>query len=326
MSNIISERVIEDILCANKLILAEVIGVEADRLNFIARQKSLDSGNLDLLYFYGSELLLIELKAVPFYLDIISQINRYYSDLIRLQTQQRLVSGSIKKIILVIDYKPQDVSLCTANDITLVKFNPKNVLTKYYEEFKEASAFLQFQSGDLGVWKLALLIPTLKLLGEGHKVSDIVEVLGRQKKTIYNRLLLASNLGLLTKIKKNFFLSDLGNQIVDVSDVSIGDNLNSAQIKLLTEFVKQNPFYSSTTYTLFTLIEAVFVLSKSVYPVPEITLQDYFVKSVGKTETWKTDKSKKTATNIFANYACELEFLAEILLPYRIKSPRQGGE
>ncbi|MDM8532353.1 hypothetical protein QUF63_14355 [Anaerolineales bacterium HSG25] len=54
------------------------------------------------------------------------------------------------------------------------------------------------------------------------------------------------------------------------------------------------------------------MLAKSLYPVPREIIQDYFVKSVGKTKTWKTEKARKTASDIFSNYACELELLADI--------------
>lgn len=91
-----------------------------------------------------------------------------------------------------------------------------------------------------------------------------------------------------------------------------GDRLNERQIELLSSFVKENPFYSSITYTIFSIVESVFVLAKNMYPVPEDALQDYFVKSVGKVETWRTDRARGTATYIFSNYACELELLAKI--------------
>ena len=49
------------------------------------------------------------------------------------------------------------------------------------------------------------------------------------------------------------------------------------QIKLLSDFVKENPFYSPVTYTISAIIETVFVLAKNVYPVPMDSVKDYFV-------------------------------------------------
>jgi hypothetical protein len=41
-------------------------------------------------------------------------------------------------------------------------------------------------------------------------------------------------------------------------------------------------------------------------------MRDFFVKSVGKESTWKTPKSRETATYIFSNYACDLQLLTKI--------------
>jgi len=97
----------------------------------------------------------------------------------------------------------------------------------------------------------------------------------------------------------------LGNQVID-------DRLSQEQIELLSSYIKENPFASSITYTIFSIIETVFVLSKNSYPVPKELVKDYFVKSVGKTKTWCSEKSKETATYIFSNYACELNFLVKV--------------
>ena len=87
MNSFISERVIEDILATDKSILSEILSLNASDLSLIARQKIVSSGKLDLLYLYKDEILLIELKIVPFYKDIITQINNYEKDLIYLQNQ-----------------------------------------------------------------------------------------------------------------------------------------------------------------------------------------------------------------------------------------------
>ena len=87
MNSYLSERVIEDILAADKSILSEVLSVNVSDLSIIDRQKIVSSGKLDLLYLCKDEILLIELKIVPFYKDIITQINNYEKDLIDLQNK-----------------------------------------------------------------------------------------------------------------------------------------------------------------------------------------------------------------------------------------------
>jgi hypothetical protein len=118
-------------------------------------------------------------------------------------------------------------------------------------------------------------------------------------------------LGLVNKYQRKFYLTDLGIDLLNRDGVE-DDRLNEQQVELLASFVIENPFYSSATYTILALVESVFVLAKSKYPVRWSSLQDYFIKSVGKTETWNTPKAQKTATYIFSNYACELQFLARV--------------
>jgi hypothetical protein len=311
MFNKISEKVIEDILVADKSILSEILSVKASDLSFLARQKILVSGKLDLLYLYKNSLLLIELKVVPFYKDIISQINNYYDDLTELQKQNKLIISSLQRIIIVTKAKSTDYNLCKENDIKLISYKPEDVLLKYYENFKELSQFLKIQSGDYGMVRLGLMNHTLKLLSDGLNIKDIFQIENKSEKTIRNRISVAILLNLVNKFKKDFFLTELGLQFVNAYE-NISDRLSQKQIEILSDFIKENPFYSNITYTIFSFIETIFTLSKNNYPVPKDLAREYFVKSVGKISTWKTERAKETASYIFSNYACELEFLVKI--------------
>lgn len=309
--NSVTEKIIEDILTVDKSILAEILCVSPFDLSLIARQKILPSGKLDLLYLCNDELLLIELKVVDFYSEIINQINGYYSDLLDLQKQNKLIHSNIKKIIVATNAKPANYKDCENKNIQLVIYNPEDVLSKFYENFKELSHFLTIQSGDYGMVRLGLLNSTLKFLGDGLSKEDISRKENKSAKTIRNRLSVAMLLNLVAKFRNEYFLTNLGNQFIELRE-GTDDRLNPRQQELLANFVKENPFYSSITFTIFSLIETVFVLSKNNYPVPKEAVKDYFVKSVGKTTTWKTDRAKETATYIFSNYASELEFLVKI--------------
>ena len=312
MNSFLSEKVIEDILASDKSILAEVLSVNASDLSLIARQKIVSSGKLDLLYLCKDEILLIELKIVSFYKDIITQINNYETDLIELQNLNKLISSKIKKIILVIGFRENDFKSCNESNIVLLSYKPENILSKYYENFKELSSFLKIQSGDFGVVRLGLMKNTLSYLSEGLTIKEICKLENKSEKTIRNKISVAQHLNLVSKFKNNFFLTDLGNSFVELGERVIDDRLNQHQIDLLSSFINENPFHSSITYTIYSLIESVFVLSKTSYPVPKDSLKDYFVKSVAKTETWRMPRARETATYIFSNYACELEFLVKI--------------
>lgn len=318
MTNSISEKIIEDILTSDKSILSEILSLNFSDLSLIARQKKVASGKLDMLYLHKDEMLLIELKVVPFYKDVIIQINNYEADLIALQNQNKLIKSKIKKIIVVTGVKGNDYEICMENGINLVVYNPEIVLSKYYENFKELSSFLKIQSGDYGVVRLGLIKNTLSYLNQGLSIKDICSLEGKAEKTIRNKIAVSQLLNLVSKFKNTFYLTELGTKFVELGEKIVDDRLNQQQIELLSNFFKENPFYSSVTYTVFSLIESVFVLSKNSYPVEKESVKDYFVKSVGKTETWRADKSKETATYIFSNYACELEFLVRVNNEYYI--------
>ena len=311
MKQTISERVIEDILSADKKILAELLSLDPSSLSLIARQKRLKSGNLDMLCLYKNELVLIELKVVGFSNNIINQINGYFYDLVELQKQHKLIDASIRRVILVTSCGITDVDKCKKESIQLIDYKPNYVLSKFYDNFKELSYFLKIQSGDYGVVRLGLLNSTLLLLARGKSLKEIIELEKRSRNTIKNRFSVATLLGLVAKYKGEYFLTDFGNSFVEASEY-LDDRLSVAQVELLSNFVRETPFFSSVTYTILTMLETVFVLAKNTYPVPFEMALDYFVKSVGKTQTWKAKRAKETATYIFSNYACELEFLAKI--------------
>jgi hypothetical protein len=101
MNDLISERIVEDILGSDKSTLADILSANPANPSLIPRQKALKSGNLDLLYLYENKLLLIELRVVPFYHDMIRQLDGYFEHLRDLQAQHRVISAPITKVARV---------------------------------------------------------------------------------------------------------------------------------------------------------------------------------------------------------------------------------
>jgi hypothetical protein len=248
----------------------------------------------------------------PFYRQIITQINNYHQDLQELQIQNKLIKGKINKVVLVSSCSPPDVAECALQEIDLREYKPEHILAKYFEHFKELSYFLKIRSGDYGVVRLGLLNPTLKLLSVGKGLEQICDEEKRAEKTIKNRLSVAMQIGLINKHIGDFFLTELGSLFVQAIDPNLNDRLSEEQSELLANFVKENPFYSSITYTILSFVETIFVLSKSAYPVEKAIAQAFFVKSVGKEQTWRAVRAQATATYIFSNYACDLGYLAMV--------------
>jgi len=312
MAYIISEKTIDDILSADKAILSEILGYNPTNLSLIARQKILNSGKLDLLCMYDDTLVLVELKIAPFYSQIIEQINGYYRDLQELQQHNKLINAPIKKAILVTSCSSTDIARCEQESIRVCVYKPEEVLAKYFENFKELSYFLTLQSGDYGVVRLGLLNTTLRLLGAGKTQTQISHSENKSMKTIANRLSVAMRLGLVSKYRGEYFLTELGESFVQSGNENLADRLTDDQSNLLSNFVKESPFYSQITYTILSFLETIFTLAKSSYPVDKDSAQHFFVKSVGKEQTWRTPKARSTAAYIFSNYACDLQFLAMI--------------
>ncbi len=312
MNNLLSEKVIEDILSTDKSILSELLSVNSSDLSMIARQKIISSGKLDLLCLCKDEILLIELKVIPFYREIIKQVSDYKIDLLGLQNQNKLIKSKIKKVVLVTDCSESDIVTCKENNIELIVYQPEAVLSKYYENFKELSSFLKIQPGDFGVVRIGLLKNTLAHLDQGKNLNDICKLENKSKKTIKNKMSVAQYLNLVSKFKNSYFLTDIGKSFVELGQNIVDDRLSQAQVELLSDSINENPFYSPITYTIYSIIESVFVLAKASYPVPKESLKDYFIKSVGKLATWRMPRARETATYIFSNYACELEFLSRV--------------
>ena len=312
MNDFVSERIIEDILCSDKSILSEILSVNASDLSLVARQKTLKSGKLDMLCLHKDELLLVELKYGGFSQGVVRQINAYAENLRELQAEHRLICSEIRKIILVTEAKQEDVQKSETEGIRLLIYKPELVLSRYYENFKELSYFLTIRAGDYGVVRLGFLKPVLFLVSQGKGVKEICQTERKSEKTIRNRLSVAVLLSLVVKYKQNYFISDFGSHLLGIGDAKTDDNFNEVQIETLASFITENPFYSSITYTILAVLESVFVLAKNTHPVPRDAVKDCFVKSVGKEQTWKTSKSRETATYIFTNYACELGFLVKV--------------
>ena len=311
----VTEKVIEDIFTTDKSLLANVLLVNQSDLSQIARQKKFDNRRImDMLYLYQNELLLIELKAVPFYQDIISQINDYYDELLNLQTQSKLIKTKINKIVLVTDARKEHYTLCEKENIKLIEFDLEDILNQYYQKFKELSAFLKIEPSARGVTRLYLLKSTLNLLDKGYSFDEICKMENNASNTIHNRLAVANLLNLVDKPNKNkriYSLSHLGKKLVKAENNLSSERFNEVQFELISEFVKENPFYSQITFSIMSVVDTIFILSKAEYPVKYNIFQDFFVRSLGKDKTWR-QRSQLTGTYHFVNYAEELGFIQRV--------------
>jgi hypothetical protein len=184
------------------------------------------------------------------------------------------------------------------------------VLAKYYNNFKELSAFFNISPQARGVSSLKLLKPQLVKVKQGHNFF---------KETVHtnkDKLAVANLLGLIDinkKSSKNYYtLTRLGERIIDLNDSIDNEVFNECQYELISDFVKENPFYSQITFSIMSVVDTIFVLSKAEYPVKYEMFRDFFVRSLGKETTWQTQQSKNLGAQHFISYTMELGFIQKV--------------
>lgn len=313
--NNISESQIEDALVANLVFLAKMLKLPAD-IKLIARQLRLKFGEeqVDLLLSSGKNLCLVELKVVGFSEDWLKQVISYHDELINLQNAGELVSGKILCFLLITDAKETDIKIAKQSGVDVIVYQPIDVLKKYYENLAAVAPFLKIKPNDYGVFNLGLITRALLQLSEGiTKQENIAEKTQLSKQSIHNHLKVAKEFDLVRERDKHYFLTDIGDQYVQScnKDILI-DQLNEKQIEILKNFVADDPFYSSTVFGIYSIVESAFLLSRNSYPVELINLQKMFQAVAGKVNEWRASKSLSTATYTFLNFAIDLELLGKM--------------
>lgn len=313
--NNISESEIEEALVTNLIYLKELFGLNND-IKLIARQLKLRDGEqrIDLLVANGKELCLIELKVTRYSDDFLKQVTEYKNELTNLQMEGRLVDGVIKPYLLVTDARRNDIERCKLEGIELIIYEPLDVLKNYYENLSAIAPFLKIRPNDYGVFNIGLINRALLELGRGlSKQNDIASNIKLSKGSVHNHLRVAQEFGLVRERKRSHFLTDLGDRYIQSSNKGILiDTLSKRQIEVLKEFIAKDPFYSSTVFGIYSIVESAFILSRNKYPIELEDLRKMFQTVSGKTSEWRAQKSLSTATYTFLNFAIDLELLGKI--------------
>lgn len=313
--NNISESQVEDALVANLFFLGKILRLHAD-LKLIARQLRLKDGEekLDLLLSSGKDLCLVELKVTRFEEKFLQQVVNYKTELISLQNNDNLIAGNITSFLLVTEAKKKQFELAKQNNIELIIYEPLDVLKNYYENLSAVAPFLKIKPNDYGVFSLGLINRTLIQLGKGEtKQNEIAEKVGLKGSSIHNHLRVAKEFGLVRERNKNYFLTDVGDKYVQYFNNGIFiDRLSEKQIEILKQFVAKDPFYSSTVFGVYSVVESAFLLSRNSYPIQTNDLRRIFQTVSGKVKEWQAVKSLSTATYTFLNFAIDLELLGKI--------------
>jgi len=313
--NNISESQVEDALVANLINLGKILQLPSD-LKLIARQLRLKDGDerIDLLLLSGKNLYLVELKVTRFEEKFLQQILNYRKELIELQNSDKLIAGNIFSYLLVTGAKKKQFELSKKYNINLIVYEPLDILKNYYENLSAVAPFLRIKPNDYGVFSLGLINRTLFQVSKGEiKQEEIAAKIKLSRQSVHNHLIIAREFGLVRIRNKNFFLTDIGDKYIQHCNKGIFiDRLNEGQIEILKQFVAKDPFYSSTVFGIYSIVESAFLLSRNSYPIQLNDLQKMFQTISGKVKEWQAPKSLSTATYTFLNFATDLELLGKI--------------
>jgi len=306
----VRELEIEDVFVYHPPTLARLLGWEHE-LSLVARQLPLPSGRLDLLFVSRNELFLIELKVEPFKDISLKQILQYRDDLLQMQEAGALVSGPIRAFLLVTGFTEKEHQLAAKEGVATVAYEPGEVLEAFYQQAGGLSNFLKVRPVDLGVWNIHVINRVLYSLPQHSTREALSKQIDIALSTTRNHLNFARQLGLVALLDGNYLLTDLGREYISARDHSVSEFvLSEGQTEALKKHIATDPFSSSVVFGIFSLVEAVFTLSRNCYPVEMEQLINFYKESVGKKFDWATERSAFLGTHAFCNFAAELGLVA----------------
>ena len=315
ISNNISENQVESALVANLSYLKEILQV-SDDLKLIARQLRMKSGEqkLDLLLSGGKNLHLVELKITAFVEENLQQILSYKEELEELQRTSKLINANILLYLLVVGANKSQIELSNQQRVKVIVYEPVEILKNYYQNLSALTPFLNIKPNDYGVFNIGLINRTLAELANGAMEKDVVaSKINLSKGSVHNHLRIGLDFDLVRMRNKKYFLTDRGDKYVQNYNKNAPiEVLSEKQIDILKELVAKDPFYSSSVFGIYSMVESVFLLSRNSYPIQLADLRSTFRTIAGKDNEWNAEKSLNTATYTFLNFAIDLELLGKI--------------
>jgi hypothetical protein len=309
----IREAQIEDILISSPALMQQTLRLDEEP-RLIGRQIVVPSGRLDMLYTYRKDLFLIELKVTIFQKRFIEQVINYRNDLLLFQSQGKLVQGDIKPFLLLPEISNPNRKIADAEGVLCEEYNSETILKYFYsEKLRPITSFVENKPIDIGIWNIHLINKFIYFVDEINSIKKLLKEVGGSSKSLYNKIKFADELGLLMWNARNDYiaLSEIGKKYVATKDDYFKGTLSEEQAKLLRNQVVDNPYHSSVILGIASIVECVFALSKTSYPVALSQLENYFTIYSGKIYDWKTEKAQKHGAKMYSNYAIDLGLMAK---------------
>jgi len=309
----IRETQIEDILVSSPSLMKDTLRLDEEP-RLIGRQIVVPSGRLDMLYAYQKDLYLIELKVASFQKKFVQQVISYRDDLLLFQEKGKLVQGYIQPYLLLPEFNNYNRKIAESEGVLCEQYNPETILKYFYsEKLRPITSFVENKPIDIGIWNIHLINKFIYFVDKINSIKELQELVGGSPKSLYNKMKFADELGLLIWNSRNDYiaLSKIGKNYIAAKDDYFKDILSEEQAKLLRNQVVENPYISSVILGIASMVECVFTLSKTSYPVSLSQLERYFTTYSGKTYDWQTEKAQKHGTKMYSNYAIDLGLMAK---------------
>ena len=309
----IREIQIEDILTTSPALMKDTLNLDEEP-RLIGRQITLPSGRLDMLYAYQKDLFLIELKVSAFQKKFVQQVVNYRNDLQLFQQYGKLVQGHIQAFLLLPEVSSHNKNIAKNEGVLCKEYSPEIILKYFYsEKLRPITSFVENKPIDIGIWNIHLINKFIYKLSETNSVKKLLAMVGGSPKSLYNKIKFASELGLLIWFpnKDHIILSETGQSYISAKDDCFENTLSEEQAKLLRSQVIENPYYSSVILGIASMVECVFSLSKTSYPVSLAHLENFFATYCGKIYDWQTEKAQKHGAKMYSNYAIDLGLMAK---------------
>jgi hypothetical protein len=254
------------------------------------------------------------LKVVAFQVKFVQQVISYRNDLLRFQEQGKLIQGIICPYLLLSSVNEAGKKAAEKEGVICQEYNPEDVLKYFFsEKLRPITSFVENKPIDIGIWNLHLInkfIYHLRSINSVKKLQDAVE---GSPKTLYNKIKFACELGLIIWSPNNDYiaLTETGKCYIEANDNLFQDALSEEQTKILRNLVIENPYQSSVILGIASMVECVFTLSKTSYPVSLPQLENYFTVYSGKSYDWQTEKAQRHGAKMYSNYAVDLGLMAK---------------
>lgn len=309
----VRESQIEDVLAAYPTICKGILNTVED-LSLVARQKILSSGDrIDLLFLSGNRIILVELKAVAFHRHFLLQALDYVGELKALQQNKRLIDGEITPYLLCTSMSDTGKKQCEAAGVVGVQYSIEYVFECFFATLRDTKSFITVRPRNHGLWNLHLLNRILYELDEPKLVTKLEKALRLSRSSTLSYLNMAAELLLVRSESQSWMLTDAGKQYVWSRDPSgTMDVISEDQSAVLQQVIIDNPFASGAIFGIYSLVESVYNLSRSTYPVDIEDLTQYFRESCGRHFEWKAIKTAHDATRMYSNYAIDIGLIGRV--------------